>query len=140
MKKIIYINLVVGLFAFSCESNKKDEEKYQYLYGKWKYDWHDEIWIDKNYIFFGCPDFPILVKYNIENDTIYGYINLSKKIFKKMVVPKQLGLDTIIWDYDYEQKPMKHYRVRKGQPKIDTTNNWQKQTLLEIVNFSYKEK
>lgn len=140
MKKSLYIFLIFGVLCFSCGSNKKDEIKYQYLYGKWKYDLHDEVWIDENYIFFGCPDFPILLKYNIENDTIFGYINASNKIFRKIAVPKQLGLDTIIWGVNHEQKPMKYYRVRKNSPQIDTTISWEKRSLLEIVNYSYDKK
>ena len=67
MRKFLYI--FFALFCFSCEPIEKDNEKYNYMYGKWKYESHDEIWIDNNYVFFGCPDFPIICNYYIKNES-----------------------------------------------------------------------
>jgi hypothetical protein len=142
MKKPIYIFLV--LFCFSCEVTEIKDSKYEYMYGKWKSESHDELWIDHNYVFFGCPDFPLICNYYIKNDSIYCYLKTRDKILRKNALPKLLNSDTIIFgqhiDENIKSIPTKYYRVRKNLPVIDTTKNWEKQALLEIVNYSYDKK
>jgi hypothetical protein len=114
------------------------------MYGKWKCDLHDELWIDDNYVFLGCSDFPIVCNYYIKNDSIFCYLKTKNIILKKEALPKQLHSDTIIFgqhpNQNLEIVPSKYYRVRPGIPKIDTSANWAKQAILEIVDYRYKEK
>lgn len=132
--------LIIMLFLGACKSNEEDYGKYKYMFGKWKSELHDELWIDQNYVFFGCPDFPIICNYYIKNDTIYCYLNTPNQLISKKALPKLLSADTIIFgqhiDENIKPIPTQYYRVRKGFPTIDTAKDWERQALLEIVNFS----
>lgn len=111
-----FVWTIILLFS-ACKSNEDDNGKYKYMYGKWKSEGHDELWIDKNYVFFGCPDFPIICNYYIKNDTIYCYLNTPNQLINKEALPQLLSADTILFgqhiDENIKPIPTQYYRVRK---------------------------
>ena len=109
---------------------KEWDSLYFPLLGKWKCNAHDELWMDSKYIFFGCDDFPIMSTYEIKNDSIFSHWTLDPKnpnLRDKVKIPKIISTDTIQWDTTI------YYRVASGIPQIDTTKEWEKEALTEIV-------
>lgn len=131
LRKIFWFStLAVGFYLAACKQDKDFDHKYDYMLGKWKYDWQSELWIDEKFVFDGDDDFPVMSEYEILNDTMFIYWPLdamNKSIQGKHRVPVFISSDTIQFG------TTKYYRIAPGIPLIDTSRTWQREALTEIV-------
>ena len=118
----------------ACNQEKEFDTKYKYILGKWIIvnpdgSYGHELWIDKNYIFYGSDDFPVLSEYEVLNDSIY-----SRYVFdsKNEMVPSS-RVPALIMEDTMQYGGTKFYRIAPDIPHIDTSRTWRINALTEIV-------
>lgn len=117
-----------------------------YIFGKWKAVKDTvEIWINEKYIFLGIPartlslpghnvelsSLGIISEYIIDGKSLVGKVNgVAKHSSSDIPLPIKYNEDTI--GITLNGKHSKFYRIEKGIPVIEDSQDWQNKALSEV--------